>query len=97
MNEPKFVKVLSVRITDRDEETLTLLGVKYPNKTQSEIVRELIEESRRGMDNTETKTDVMFAVLCLVGGEDEEPEELKARAKDLRKLWKDKGDVNHVS
>lgn len=89
MDEPRYVRTLSVRLTDRDDETLAMLSGKHPNKTQSEIVREILENARRGMENTETKTDIMFAILCLVGGESADVAELKQRIKLLKRKWRD--------
>lgn len=89
MDEPKYVRTLSVRLTDRDDETLSMLMERHPNKTQSEIIREILENARRGIENTETKTDVMFAVMCLVGGENEDIPKLKRRVKDMKIKWKD--------
>ena len=91
MDEPKYVRTLSVRLTDRDDETLAMLSGKHQNKTQSEIIRELIENARRGIDNTETKTDVMFAIMCLVGAENVDILDLKDRLRRLRSKWKESG------
>lgn len=97
VDEPKYVRTLSVRLTDRDDETLSMLMERHPNKTQSEIIREILENARRGIENTETKTDVMFAVMCLVGGENEDIPELKRRVKDMKIKWKDEKKCASVS
>lgn len=81
-------RMLSVRLTGRDDESLKLLSSVFPGQSQSEIVRTLLDNERQRIDDEEL---VMFAIMCLVGAENVDIPDLKERLRRLRSKWKESG------